>query len=133
MMFLMSGGPFKCFIKKQSIVTYYTDEAECAALSTVTQEATRIRLLLSEFHVLLEQATTIIKDNQAAMCIARNPVTHTTTKHIDILYHYVREALDEETIDLQYCSMEIMVADILMKTPLKARFDLRHGILGLQK
>ena len=132
-MFLMSDGSVSLSTKKQSIVTLSTAEAEYVALSTVTQEATWIRRLLLDFQVPLEQVTLIMEDNQAAICIARNPVTHTRTKHIDIRYHYVREALAEGTIDLQYCPTEIMVADILTKPPPKARFDLLHGIMGLQK
>ena len=61
------------------------------------------------------------------------PVMHTRTKHIDIRYHYVREALAEGTINVQYCPKEIMVADILTKPLHKARFDLAHVIMGPQK
>ena len=129
----MSGGPVNWFSKKQSIVTLSTAEAEYVSLSTVTQEATWIQRLLSDFHVQLEQAIIIMEHNQAAICIATNPVTHTRTNHINIHFHYVREALAEGTINLQYCPMEFMVADILTKPLPKERFDLLHGIIGLQK
>ena len=115
------------------IVTLSTAKAEFVALSTVTQEATWTRQLLLGFHVLLELATFIMEDNPAAFCIGRNPVTHAKTKEINIRHHYVWEALAERTIDLKYCPVEIMVADILTKPLLKARFNLLHGIMGLQK
>ena len=134
-LFLMSGGPVSWFSKKQPIVTLSTAEAEYmyVALSTATQEATWIRQLLSDFHVPLEQATIIMEDNQGAICITRNPVTRTRTKHIDIRYHYIREALARGTINLQYCPTETMVADILTKPLPKARFEMLCGIMGLQK
>ena len=66
-------------------------EAEYIALSTATQEATWLRRLLSDLRVPLEPVT-LMEDNRGAIAIARNPVTHTRTKHIDIRYHYVREA-----------------------------------------
>ena len=74
-----------------------------------------------------------MEDNKAAICITRNTVMHTTTKHIDIRYHYVREVPAEGTIVLQYCQSKIMIADILTKPLPKARFDLLHSIMGLQK
>ena len=74
-----------------------------------------------------------MKENQAAICMARNPVTHTRSNLINIRYHYVREALAEGTIDLQYCPTETMLADILTKPTPNAEFDLLHGSMGQQK
>ena len=132
-MHFMSGRPVSWFSKKQSIVTLSTAEAEYVALSSLTQEATWIRRLLSDFHIPLDQHIIIMEDNQAAICISRNPVTRARTKHSDIHYHYIREALAEGKINLKFCPTEIIVADILTKPPPKASFELLHGIMGLQK
>ena len=89
-MFLMNGGPVSWFSKKQSIVTLSTAEAQYVALSTVAEEATWIRRLLSDFHVTLEQATIMMEHNQAAICIARNLVTHTASPstHTKLPIHF---------------------------------------------
>lgn len=97
----MSCEPISWLSKKQPIVTLPTTEAEYVALSTATQEAVWLRKLLSDFIVHQDQATAIMEDNQGAIFIARNSVTNARTKHIDIHYHYIREALSEGTIDLQ--------------------------------
>ena len=86
-MFVMSDGLVSLFSKKQSIVTFCIAEPEYVALSTVTQETTRIRRLLSDFHVPLEQASMIMEHNHSAICIARYPVMHTKPKHVNICYH----------------------------------------------
>ena len=39
-----------------------------------------------------EKATTIMEDNQGAMCIAKNLVAHARTKQIDIHFHYIRSS-----------------------------------------
>lgn len=49
-----------------------------------------------------------MKNNQGAISIARNPVTHSRTKHIDTQYHYIREAVGTNIIDLKTCMTEDM-------------------------
>ena len=87
-LFLMSEGAVTWSSKKQPIVTLSTAEAEYVSLSTAAQEATWICHLLSDLHMLPKEPTTIMEDNQGAICIANNPVIHSRTKHIDIRYHY---------------------------------------------
>ena len=62
----------------------------------------------------------IKEDNQGTIAVARNPISHNRTKHIDIKFHYVCEALENGVIDLIYCPTEQMAADILTK-PLTRR------------
>ncbi|XP_044014018.1 uncharacterized mitochondrial protein AtMg00810-like [Aphidius gifuensis] len=50
----------------------------------------------------------------SAQELARNPVHHAKTKHIDIRFHLIREAVQNKTIDLHYKSEELM-ADVMTK------------------
>ena len=50
--------------------------------------------------------------------------THGQIKHIDIHFHYIREAIQDRTITLQCCPTEDMIADIITKHYLKD--DLKH-------
>ena len=79
---------------KQATVSMSTAESEYVALSQAAQEAVWLRRLLEEIGMDLTQNPTLIhEDNQGAIAIARNPVAHARTKHIDIRYHFVREAM----------------------------------------
>lgn len=85
----MCSGAVNWLSKKQPIVTLSTAEAEHVTLSTATQEAVWLRKLLKDFGEAQDQATVVMEDNQGAICIAKNPVEHLRTKHIDIHYHYI--------------------------------------------
>ena len=85
----MTNGAVSWFSKKQSMITLSTSETEYVALGTATQEAVLLRKLLKDFGALQEQATVVMEDNQGAICIAKNPVAHSRTKHIDVRYHYI--------------------------------------------
>ena len=129
-LFRMSGGAVSWASKTQSSVALSSSEAEYMALSMATQEATWIQKLLSDLKID-PQPIRIMEDNQGAIAIARNPVSHSRTKHIDIRYHYVREALERGIIDIEYCPTEFMAADLLTKPLPKSRFETLRCMLGM--
>ena len=59
------------------------------------------------------------------------PVFYSKTKHIDISYHYTREAIVDRQIVLQYCNTDDMIADILTKPLVRSRFEKLCSRLGL--
>ena len=61
------------------------------------------------------QSTTILSDNQAAKKQAVNPVTSKRSKHIRLREHFIREAVAEGTVKIEYVPTENMNADILTK------------------
>ena len=63
------------------------------ALSVETQEAIWLRHLQED-----TGPTLIFVDNQGAISMAKNPVFHKRMKHIQIRYHFVREAVEQGTI-----------------------------------
>ena len=74
-----------------------------------------------------------MEDNQSAIAITRNPILHARIKHIDIRYHYVREAVQEEIISLSYCPTDKVVADMLTKVLPKGRFETLYKEMGLDE
>ena len=72
-----------------------------------------------------------MEDNQGTITIAKNPVSHTRTKHIDIRYHYVHEAVQKGEIILQYCSTETMNADLLAKYLPRSGFEALRLAIGI--
>jgi len=127
-LFLMSGGAVSWLSKRQAVVALSSAEAEYIALSSATQETVWIRRLLGDLTNVLEP-TVLMEDNQGAIAMSRNPVDHARTKHIDIRYHFVREAVQNRIIELIYCPTINMIADVLTKPLAKERFStLRSGM-----
>ena len=61
------------------------------------------------------------ENNQGTIAISADPIAHARTKHIDIKYHYMREAKDRGDINIQYCPTEDMIADIMTKNNIETQ------------
>ena len=130
--FLMAGGSVSWLSKKQPIVALSTAEAEYVALSMTTQEAVWLRRFLSDLTTAEDQKPTVVmEDNQGTIAIGKNPVAHARTKHIDIRYHYVSEAVQKGIMGLQYCPTKDMVADLLTKSLPRGRFETLRSEMGV--
>jgi hypothetical protein len=57
----------------------------------------------------------IFSDNQAYIALAKDPVAHSHTKHIDIRYHYIRELITGQKTTIDYYSTVNITANILTK------------------
>ncbi|XP_036320876.1 secreted RxLR effector protein 161-like [Rhagoletis pomonella] len=100
--------------RKQRTVAMSSTEAEYMAISESAKEAIYLRRFLDE--ILDSQGpTTIFNDNQSAGRLCRNPIFHNRTKHIDLRYHFIREAIERGDIQIDYKETSQMPADILTK------------------
>lgn len=75
----------------------------------------------------------IKEDNQGAIALARNPVAHSRTKHIDIRFHFMSKALEDSLIDIEYCPSSEMVADLLTKPVSRSQFEKLRTLMGMDE
>ena len=66
-------------------------EAEYIALGSATQEAVWLHQVLTDLRIDIKGSIEILEDDQSAIAMAKNPIGHRRTKHIDIKYHFIRE------------------------------------------
>lgn len=128
--FVMAGGAVSWSSKKQTTVALSTAEAEYMALSSTIQECMWLKKLQEE---LLKKSLKIriYCDNQSTIFMSTNHAYSPRTKHIDIRHHYIRECLEDNTINLEYMPTEEMVADCLTKAlpnPKIKKFQLKMGL-----
>ena len=131
-MFILAGGAVSWLSKKQAVVALSTSEAEYIALSLAVQEALWFRKLFTDLQ-MAEKPITIMEDNQGAIALTQNPIAHSRTKHIDIRFHFIREAREKSTIDIVYCPTSEMIADLFTKPTPCGRFEKLRGLLGMEE
>ena len=84
-------------------------------MQQATSEITWLVNLLEELNVTSLKSVTLHCDNQSAMQIAKNPVYHERTEHIELDCHFTREKLMEGLIQLTYLPTQNQLADVLTK------------------
>jgi hypothetical protein len=62
-----------------------------------------------------DDVTTLFVDNVSAINLAKNPIAHGRSKHIEMRFHYLRELVSDGKLRLSYCRSEDQVADLLTK------------------
>ena len=130
--FMLAGGAVSWLSKKQAVVALSTSEAEYIALSLAVQEALWFRKLFTDLQMAAKPIT-IMEDNQGAIALTQNPIAHSRTKHIDIRFHFIREAREESTIDIVYCPTSEMIADLFTKPTPRGRFEKLRDLLGMEE
>jgi hypothetical protein len=70
---------------------------------------------LKELNEPLLSSTIVNQDNKSTIAIAKNPIHHQRTKHIDVKMNQLRQYLDSKDLVLKWCPTEDMIADILTK------------------
>ena len=113
--FKLAGGSISWRSCKQKSVALSSTEAEYMALSEATKEAIYLRNLLEDLTGKLD-CVSLYNDNQSAKKLAYNPVLHERSKHIDIRYHFIRDAVNDNIVEIKYLSTNEMIADILTKS-----------------
>ena len=99
--------------RKQQCVSLSSCEAEYVALTGAFQEAKFLRqLFIDMYHGNNENSVLLNVDNQGALALAKNPVFHKRSKHIDIKYHYIRSEVQNGIVQLKYVPKEDNVADV---------------------
>lgn len=130
--FKLSGCVVSYECRKQQTVALSSTEAEYMAIAEACKEAIYLKSILSDI-VDCNYTVVIYNDNQGAQKLTENPLFHKRTKHIDVRYHFIREAVSNKLVKIVYLSTSEMPADILTKSLSGAKHNYLVKLLGVQK
>ncbi|GJU24971.1 putative ribonuclease H-like domain-containing protein [Tanacetum coccineum] len=103
---------WKC--KKQTIVANSTTEAEYVAAASCCGQVLWIQNQMLDYGYNFMN-TKIFIDNESTICIVKNPVFHSKTKHIEIRNHFIRDLNEKKLMKMIKIHTDQNVADLLTK------------------
>ena len=135
--FIQASGPVSWKSKLQKSrgslpgVATSSVAAEYQALYDASREAAWLRQLYEGLGFPLTAPTVIRGDNQGSISMTKNHRTDSLTKHISVKYHYTRELVKLQQINVEYCETSAMVADFLTKPTTAQKFLWCRQHLGI--
>lgn len=111
----MAGAAISWHSKRQEIVAVSSTEAEYIALSTTVKEMLWVAQFVREVSNINIQPANIFCDNTSTIKLATSDAYRERTKHIDVRYHHIRDAVEKGKITVEFISTNDMVADALTK------------------
>ncbi|PKU84797.1 Retrovirus-related Pol polyprotein from transposon TNT 1-94 [Dendrobium catenatum] len=100
--------------RKQNSVALSTAKAKYIALGSCVAQVLWLKQQLIDLGLTIGTIP-IYCDNTSAICISKNPIQHSRTKHIDIRHHFIRDHVSKGEIELTHVSTENQLAEIFTK------------------
>ncbi|WOG92244.1 hypothetical protein DCAR_0311507 [Daucus carota subsp. sativus] len=118
--------------QKQRCVALSSCEAEFMAATAAACQAIWLQRVLSHIMGVKPGPVTLYIDNRSAVDLARNPVFHGRSKHIDLRYHFIRECVEQGSIVIKHVRTNEQHADILTKALAVTKFEKMRRLLGVK-
>jgi hypothetical protein len=78
-----------------------------------------------------QEPITLLGDNDGSIAIATNPQFHKRSKHIAIRFHWIRQQIQQNVLQIQSCRDPQQTADILTKALTPEKHNRHVTGLGL--
>ena len=97
-------------------------ESEYIALVHAMKEGLWMCIFLSEIQDVPRETIELNSDNQGAIALSKDNKLHQCTKHINICYHFIHEAVEDGQIRTNYVPTDQNPTDIFTKPLSKMKF-----------
>jgi transposase InsO family protein len=113
----LGGAPIHWLCKQQSTVSRSSSEAEYVAAGECGRLIIWLRVLLAELGCAQERSTPLHIDNETAIAMTSDDGRQfPRRKHIRVVYHWIREAVQDGFIAPSWVKTELQQADLLTKS-----------------
>ena len=113
-LFTFVEGAISWQSKLQKCVSLYIIEAKFIAATEAGKEMLWIKQFLQELD--LKQKDYIVHCNsQSTIDLSKNTMYHARTKHIDVRYHWIRKAIEEQLFQIRKIHTDENTADMMTK------------------
>lgn len=94
-------------------------KATCGGIIIITSyvvcQTIWIRFMLNEIEVEVKKPLVLQIDNKAVINLAKNPILHGRSKHIEDKFHFLRDKVNQDELEMRHCSSETQLTDTFTK------------------
>lgn len=124
-------APISWCSKKQNVVALSSCEAEYIAVAQAACQVLWMESLLEELKLHYKKPVQLFVDNKSSINLAKNPIAHGRSKHIETKFHFLRDQVNKGKLEMVYCSTDVQAADVLTKPMKTDRFKVLRSMLGV--
>jgi len=128
--FYYGSSPITWCSQKQDTVALSSCEAEFMAATAAACQAIWLQDLLGEIMNKAQEKVVLRVDNKSAIELTKNPVFHGRSKHIHTRFHFIRNCVENEQVEVEYIPGEKQKADILTKPLARTKFKEMRSLIG---
>jgi hypothetical protein len=132
-LFFLGDGAATWTSQKQRVVARSSCKAEYITGTTVACQAVWLAWLLEEIMGTQTVTPQVMMDNMQAIALSKNPVLHGRSKHIKTKYHFTRECVDRDEVELESVGTADQLADIPTKPLARVCFQKLCGRISVIK
>ncbi|GJU84542.1 putative RNA-directed DNA polymerase [Tanacetum coccineum] len=125
-----AGGAVSWQSRLQKCVALSTTEAEYVAATEACKELLWLKRFLQELG-FKQQRYAVLCDNQSTIHLAKNSMFHKRTKHIDIRYHWIRDAIEDGMFELNKVHTDDNASDMLTKAVAREKLKICSSFAGM--
>jgi hypothetical protein len=98
----LCGVPIIWRSKQQKSVALSSSEAEFVAVSEATKEILFVMRVLVSMSIQVKTPVLVRVDNMGAIFMTENTSSNSRTRHIDTRWHFVRELVEDKTVEIVF-------------------------------